>query len=103
MSRSGDNTVNERENSTTSTEQILNELDTTIEEWREELQKHKNIPGYTISELAAEIGVCRETMRKRLNKLTKEGKCIRATGIRHDELGGIYSVPVYTLVKKGKK
>jgi DNA-binding Lrp family transcriptional regulator len=81
-------------------------LDTTIEEWRAELERMShNDPGSTLFELAKSLGVSESTMRRRITQLINEGKCIDGIGQRIDSLGRSYDVTVYQLrpKKKGNK
>lgn len=81
-----------------------NTLDTTIDEWRKEMEKlDKGDPGTTIMELAVKFNLCRATMQKRINKLIDEGRCIRGIGTRTDQGGRQQRVPVYQLKKAGNK
>ncbi len=96
-----------REAEDVSKETDSNTLDTTIDEWRDELvEMEAGHPGMTLIELMEELGVKKTTMQDRLKKLIESGRCIRGRGKRIGPSGRTYLVSVYQLVhgtKAGEK
>lgn len=80
-----------------------NELDTTIDDWRAEMERlSTGDPGKTVRELAREFGdIPRSTIQSRLEKLIAEGRCTRGIGKRIG-VGGVYTVSVYQLISLRK-
>lgn len=79
-----------------------NELDTTIDDWRAEIeQMNSSDPGKTAKELAEEFNIPRSTMHDRLQKLVKIGRCKKGIGKRIG-VGGVYTVSVYQLIPQKK-
>lgn len=82
-----------------------NFLDTTIDDWRAEMEKiNIGDPGMTARELARELypsPIPVSTMRNRLDKLISKKKCTRGIG-RRIGVGGVYTVTVYQLLPKEK-
>lgn len=60
------------------------ELDTSIDEWREALEVSDD-EGQTVGELAEATGLPESTLRDKLKKLIKEGKCVKGTAVRNIE------------------
>lgn len=80
-------------------------LDTTIDEWRAELQKFNpgDVPGWTLQELCKELKVRRTTMQNRLQDLIDYGRCTWFEGTRTDKKGRSYTVTVYQLIREKEK
>ncbi len=77
-------------------------LDTTVDEWRAEMEKSETgEPGLTVRELMEKLGLKRTTMQERLGKLIKAGRCTRGRGKRIG-VGGTYPVAVYQLIPETK-
>lgn len=87
--------------------QLDNKLDTTIDEWRAEMERLRggNDPGKTTAELARELGIPERTMLRQVRKLVEEGRCVVGTTTRLTTAGHCRRVPVYQLIsnKKSKK
>ena len=79
-----------------------NFLDTTVEEWKAELEDHitRNDPGLTIAEIAAILGSSRQTAYRRVSELIKKGRCREGTGMRVNKSGRRQRVAVYLLLPK---
>jgi len=81
-----------------------NTLDTTVDEWRAEMEKlEEGAPGITITELKRKMGWSKHMVQTRIEKLLSAGRCIRGMGKRVDSAGRLIRVPVYQLVKGKKK
>ena len=57
------------------------ELDTTVDAWRAALEV-KDDEGQTIDEIVEATGVAPSTVRRKIKKLIKEGKCIKGKAAR---------------------
>jgi predicted ArsR family transcriptional regulator len=83
-----------------------NELDTTVDEWREALEMSvvDNDPSWkTATEIADSLGVNRTSVTRRLRKLIKSGNCLQGKCRRLDGTGRPQFLPAYKMVKKGVK
>lgn len=79
-------------------------LDTTIDEWQAEMKRiSPDAPGKTLSELATELKISKTTMRRRIEQLINEGRCMQNTGKRFDRFNRLYDVSVYQLYPREKK
>lgn len=89
-----------------------NELDTTVDEWRAEMEKFtpaatlSSLPyltkGKTSGELAKEFKVSNDTIVRRLSEMIKNGRCEKGRAHRATINGQEKNVPVYQLVPKSK-
>ena len=82
-----------------------NELDTTVDEWRDLMDKAlPNDPGLTVAELCEKFGSKQSATRSMLSRLMQEGKCRKGRAMREGG-SGRYHVSVYQLLdtKAGEK
>lgn len=82
----------------------IGQLDTTVDAWKAEMEDFLSggDPGVTVAELAEEFNCGKSTMRERLNKLVKAGRCIKGRGTRVDSVGRYQIMPVYQLLGEEK-
>lgn len=69
------------------------ELTTTVDQWREALaaiDKPKYPAGKTLVELAAETGLNRSTLKDRLTKMIREGRCVAYKDCRRGRHTTVY-------------
>lgn len=82
-----------------------NELDTTIDQWRAEMEKcTPNDPGLTIQELCEKLGTKKTATQGLVGRLVKDGKCKKGYS-RRENNGFVYYASVYQILtpKKEKK
>lgn len=81
-------------------------MDITIEDWIDAVSefdiRNCNAPGFTVPELSEKTGRCRDTIRKKLKRLVKEGKCLAGVGRRINSVGSFYYPNVYELIMEEK-
>jgi hypothetical protein len=78
------------------------ELNTTTDQWREELERlgakcQSNDPGETIQEIMKRTGFKKDATKKYTDLLVKLGRCTEGTGTRIDKKGRKYYPTVYQL------
>ncbi len=80
-------------------------LNTTVDEWRIEMERHDLIAvsGNTIREIAACTKMGLTATRERIRKLCKSDRCIVRNGSRVATDGHHYPVSVYQLTLKKEK
>jgi len=79
-----------------------NELDTTIDEWRAEMNSFGDDPGKTTKELAEKFNVSVRTMQRRIAALIDSGKCKEGRAVKNYRGIPKYT-PVYQLTPKKKE
>lgn len=70
-----------------------NNLKTTVDQWREllyEYEKPKYPNGKTLAELTRELDIPRATVRDKLKKAIKLGKCKAYNDIRNNRMTTVY-------------
>ncbi len=81
-----------------------NELDTTIDEWREVMEDlTQSDPGLTIQELCEKFGTKRTTTQALVNRLVKKGKCKKGKARRSYSDGVTKHVSVYDIIKSKER
>lgn len=78
-----------------------NELDTTIDDWRAEMNSYGDDPGMTTKELAEKFNVSVRTMQRRVAALIDSGKCKEGRALRNWRGIPRYT-PVYQLISEKK-
>lgn len=76
-----------------------NELDTSIDEWKEALEVATFSPGCTIGELSEKLSIPKSTLRRKLRDLINRGMCTKDMSRRTSANGSSIPVVVYRLVK----
>jgi excisionase family DNA binding protein len=79
----------------------MKNINISLSEWKEALHDaiHQD-DGYTISEIAEELGFSRGKTARLINKKVMEGEAIKGKALRIDECGRSYVVSVYKLKKE---
>ena len=81
-----------------------NELDTTVDEWREALHDiTQDDPGETVRELCARLGGGKTAIRDMLETLIEKGRCKKGRAMRTRCDGVRYFAPVYQLITPRKE
>ncbi|KKM24786.1 hypothetical protein LCGC14_1601600 [marine sediment metagenome] len=81
-------------------------LDTTVEEWREEVHKLRqssDMNGLTIAELMQSLNLTRWGANELVRRLTVINRCKRGFSTRKNIHGWQYRVAVYQLIPKEEK
>ena len=82
-----------------------NELDTTVDEWREALGGlNENVPGMTSEELSDKFGISQRAIQVRIKKLLEAGGCkVSGTRRRMDTVGRMIWIPVYKITEEKER
>ncbi len=81
-----------------------NELDTTVDEWRDLLRSDApDDPGMSIPEICEKFGTKVTATRLKIQRLVRAGKCRKGYAIRISESGASYRVTVYDIIKSKER